>query len=176
MPPRGRPPRGWKPGIDAVYVPPDAPDVSVGQNGRPLGSGKGPTRQTQQQGSAAAAAAARRDRAEEAEDRRASLQAEIGASWCMHIGSCPEGPVHPSQFSQQPDGEVIYFGLDCVFKLLLPRWACACCKQSFNPHALDLGCFPNTPSTAHFWYDLKVLQQYKQLGLGGGLSATGGWA
>ena len=112
----------------------------------------------------------------EAEARRAALQEEIGASWCMHIGSCPEGPVHPTQFSQQPDGEVLYFGLDCVFKLLLPKWACACCKQSFSPHALDFGCFPSTPSTAHVWYDLKVLQQYKQLGLGSGLSATGGWA
>ena len=104
---------------------------------------------------------------------REALQAEVDESWSAH--ACSIGPIYPSAFSRQPDGDVTYYGLDSIFTLNLPKWTCACCTQSFSPHAIAFGCFPSTPRTPHVWYDLRVLHLYKKFGPGEGLSATGGW-
>lgn len=99
---------------------------------------------------------------------QAALQAEIeGFTCCPH---CPQPqPLH----IKQPDGHVWYIGLDGCFELAMHKMKCACCNQNFSPHALDFGCFPSTPVTAHVWYDLRVLHLYKNYGPMDGLSATG---
>jgi hypothetical protein len=113
--------------------------------------------------------------AEQAEGRRQALQAELDGSWKGHVCQASTGAMHDTcSFSKQMVGEVAYFGTECVFKLSLPKWTCSRCCESFSPDALELGCFASTPTTPHVWYDLRVLKLYKRLGLGEGLSATGG--
>lgn len=105
--------------------------------------------------------------------KRRELQSEIDQSWTAHQCSSSDSPLSLDQFRKELDGEVTYFSLDCVFQLSMPKWTCSCCRQAFAPHALDFGCFPSTPTTAHVWYDLQALWMYHRLGPLEGLSATG---
>ena len=108
------------------------------------------------------------------EAKREQLQLEVDESWMGH--QCSNSPLHPQHFRKELDGEITYFGLDCVCQLRMVKWTCTCCSQTFSPHALDFGCFPSTPTPPHVWYDLQVLWMHKRLGLPEGLSATGGEA
>lgn len=101
--------------------------------------------------------------------QQSALQAEIDNSYC----SCPQCPQPQPLHSQQPDGNVWYYGLHGTFQLALHKSTCSCCNQTFSPQALSFGCFPSTPVTAHVWYDLRVLRLYKSFGPMEGLSHTG---
>ena len=101
--------------------------------------------------------------------RRVSLQAELDSSSCQHAcEGCREGDI-----TKLPDGELLYYGMDCIFSLTMHKWQCKCCNTSFSPDALHYGCFASTPVTAHIWYDLRVFDLYRKFGLKDGLSATG---
>ncbi len=107
----------------------------------------------------------------QASSHQEALQTEIDAWGAGHHCSCEDA--QESQLSRQPDGQVLYMGLEACFLLKLHNKVCNCCNQSCSPHALDFGCFPSTPTTAHVWYDLRLLQLYKKYGPMDGLSATG---
>ena len=101
-------------------------------------------------------------------DMQTTLQAEIDSSTC-----CPHCPYPQPLHRQQPDGNVWYYGLHGCFQLAMHKTTCVCCNQVSSPHALNFGCFPSSPVTAHVWYDLRVLSLYKSFGPMDGLSQTG---
>ena len=91
----------------------------------------------------------------------------------IEFSTCPRCPLPQPLHNREIDGQIDYIGMDCCFQLNIYKHTCACCGHKFEPHALDFGCFPNTPVTTHTWYDLRVLSFYKKLGPMEGLSMTG---
>lgn len=123
----------------------------------------------------------------EVEHLRGRFQTALDGSWAtafQHSSGCPllepdsEGSTlqasRAEDFEHHFDGQVTYFGLTCTFTLDVHKWKCKHCSHTSIPQALDYCCFPSTPLIAHVWYDLRVMQLYKRLGPGEGLSATGG--
>lgn len=66
-----------------------------------------------------------------------------------------------------------YMGISCSGDLSIPTWTCSTCSQTFTVSPHIVGCFPSTPTDPHLWYDIRLLQMYKDLGVMHGLSATG---
>ena len=102
--------------------------------------------------------------------RQEVMQQDLDGAWRNH--ACSTSLMETDFRSEKGQGQVTYMGLECTFSLTVHQWTCTCCNQKFAPNALSFGCFPSTPEVAHLWYDLRVLQQYKRLGLGNGTSAT----
>ena len=108
------------------------------------------------------------------EATKKAMQQDLDGAWREHACSSAAQPLQEEGFKLEAcQGEVFYLGLECSFTLKVHKWTCKCCHQTIVPHALSFSCFPSSPEVEHLWYDLRVLQQYKRLGLGGGTSATG---
>jgi hypothetical protein len=105
----------------------------------------------------------------------AALQEATNAAWQLHACShAPHGEtLQQSCLPLTQTRNVTYVGLDFSAKISVPEWTCACCNQLVSPDPLAFGCFPATPKMAWYWYDQRVLVQYKRLGLNEGCSATG---
>ena len=113
-----------------------------------------------------------------AEARQQTMQEDVNGAWKNHACSSATSaqPLQEGDFQKVAgQGQVTYIGMECTFPITMHKWTCTCCNQTIAPGAMSFGCFPNTPEVAHLWYDLRVMQQYKRLGLGNGTSATGAW-
>lgn len=64
-------------------------------------------------------------------------------------------------------------GLSYSGVLQIAAMTCTTCSTSFQPSALQVGCFPSSPVDPHRWYDLDVFNAFQILALQDGLSASG---
>lgn len=64
-------------------------------------------------------------------------------------------------------------GLSYSGTLQIADVTCSTCSTSFQPSALQVGCFPSSPVDPHRWYDLDVFNAFQVLALQDGLSASG---
>jgi hypothetical protein len=72
-----------------------------------------------------------------------------------------------------PLGHVKYIGLTASGVMQLSVVTCCECAASYQPTAIEAGCFPSSPDYPDVWYDLDVHTAYSRLGLRSGLSSTG---
>lgn len=57
--------------------------------------------------------------------------------------------------------------------LQLPTIVCSACSASFEPSPIQVGCWSSSPVDGRRWYDLEVLEAFRDLTLRDGLSGTG---
>lgn len=106
------------------------------------------------------------------------IQERVDNVWKYHVPCChsaDEGSLDFDKSSVVCVGtrKVKYMGISCSGELSIPTWACSTCNETFTVSPHIVGCFPSTPTDPHLWYDIRLLQMYKDLGIMQGLSATG---